>query len=226
MTISFARTIILYLLVVIALRIMGKRQMGELSPAEFVITLLVSELAAIPMQNISTPLIYGIMPILTLLSFEIILSSIFIRSRRIRKIFAGRTSILIENGKVNQKEMRRLRLTLDELLEELRLKSFMDISTVKYAILESNGELSVFPFSKNESVTRADLGLDEDVSFMPHTLICDGIFIKHEANTIGKDKKWVKNELLKRNLYSFDDVFLMQADETGSVFIIPKEKNR
>ncbi len=226
MTVSFARTIILYLLVVIALRVMGKRQMGELSPAEFVITLLVSELAAIPMQDISTPLIYGIMPIFTLLALEIIISTIFMRSRRIRKIFAGRTSILIENGKINQDEMTRLRLTLDELLEELRLKSFMDISMVKYAILEANGELSVFPFSKNESLTRGDVGLDADTSSLPYTIICDGVYIKNEVRKLGRDEKWVKNELSKHNLYSFNDVFLMQLDELGNVFVIPKEKKK
>ncbi len=226
MTISFARTIILYLLVVIALRIMGKRQMGELSPAEFVITLLVSDLAAIPMQNISTPLIYGIMPILTLLSLEILISTLFMHNRRIRKFFAGRTSILIENGKINQKEMTRLRLTLDELLEELRLKSFLDISTVKYAILEANGELSVFPFSKNESVTRSDIGLEDEVSFLPHTIICDGVYIQSEAEKLNVDRAWTQSQLKKHSISSFKEVFLMQADENGNVLVIPKERRK
>lgn len=226
MTISFVRTIILYLLITIALRAMGKRQVGELSPAEFVITILVSELATIPMQSTGTPLVYGVMPILTLLSLEIIISSLFLKNRWIRKIAVGRTSILIENGKINQKEMERLRLTLDELLEELRLKGFIDIKQVKYAILEANGELSVFPFSKDQAATRSDLGIREDDTFLPHTVISDGIFIRSEAARLKKSEKWLYKELSKQGITSYNEVFLMQIDEKDNVLIVPKEKNK
>ncbi len=226
MTISFVRTIILYLLITIALRAMGKRQVGELSPAEFVITILVSELATIPMQSTGTPLVYGVMPILTLLSLEIIISSLFLKNRWIRKIAVGRTSILIENGKINQKEMERIRLTLDELLEELRLKSFIDISQVKYAILEANGELSVFPYSKDEPATRSDLGISDDNTFLPHTIISDGVYIKSETERLRKNKNWVFKELSKKGITTCSDVFLMQVDEKDNVLIIPKEKDK
>ena len=226
MTILFFRTIILYLVIIIALRIMGKRQIGELSSSEFVITILVSQLATVPMGSVSTPLIYGVIPILTLLSLEIIISSLFVKNRWIRKIVVGHTSILIENGKINQPEMKRLRLTLDELLEELRLKSFMDISTVKYAILEANGELSVFPFSKDESVTKSDINITEDTSFLPFTIISDGVLIKSEAERLGKNENWIKKQLAKKNIKSIHDVFLMQADENGGILIIPKEKKK
>ena len=226
MTVSFARTVILYLLIIFALRAMGKRQVGELSPSEFVITLLASELATIPMQNSGTPLIYGIMPILALLALEILISSLFLKSRRIRKIAVGKTSILIENGKINQSEMRRLRLTLDELLEELRLKGFIDINLVKYAILESNGELSVFHFSKYQPATRVDIGKNDDSTFLPHTIITDGVLIRSEIKNLNKTEKWVYNELSKKGIASYKDVFLMQADENGRVCIIPKEKKK
>lgn len=226
MTVSFARTVILYLLIIFALRAMGKRQVGELSPSEFVITLLASELATIPMQNSGTPLIYGIMPILALLALEILISSLFLKSRRIRKIAVGKTSILIENGKINQSEMRRLRLTLDELLEELRLKGFIDINTVKYAVLESNGELSVFPFSKDQPATREDIGKKDDSTFLPHTIITDGVLIRSEIKNLNKTEKWVYNELSKKGIASYKDVFLMQADENSRVCIIPKEKKK
>lgn len=226
MTILFFRTIVLYLVIIIALRVMGKRQIGELSSSEFVITILVSQLATVPMGSVSTPLVYGVIPILTLLSLEIIISSLFVKNRWIRKIVVGHTSILIENGKINQSEMKRLRLTLDELLEELRLKSFMDISTVKYAILEANGELSVFPFSKDESVTKSDINITEDTSFLPFTIISDGILIKSEAMRLGKNEAWIKKQLTKKKIKTIKDVFLMQADETGNILIIPKEKKQ
>ncbi len=226
MTITFIRTIILYLVVSIALRIMGKRQIGELSPNELVITLLFSELASLPMSSIETPLIYGVIPILTLLALEILISTLFLKSRWIRKIAVGKTSILIEDGKINQEEMKRLRLTLDEFLEELRLKGFIDISTVKYAILESSGELSVFPFGQDQNATRADLNKNNDNVFLPHTLISDGIFIESEAKKAGKNLKWVKKELKKQKIASVQDVFLMQTDDSGKTKTVVKEKKK
>lgn len=226
MTITFIRTVILYVVVSVALRIMGKRQIGELSPNELVITLLFSELAALPMGSVETPLLYGVVPILTLLALEILISTLFLKSRRIRKIAVGRTSILIEDGKINQDEMKRLRLTIDEFLEELRLKGFIDISTVKYAILESSGELSVFPFGQEQSATRADINKNDDNVFLPHTLISDGIFIENEAIKAGKDIEWVNKELKKRKIESIKEVFLMQTDTSGKIEIILKEKKK
>ncbi len=224
MTISFVRTIILYLLISIALRAMGKRQVGELSSAELVITLLFSELAAIPMESSDTPLLYGVVPILTLLALEILISSLFLKNRWIRKIAVGRTSILIENGKIDQLEMKKLRLTLDELLEELRLKSIIDISTVKYAILESNGELSVFQFGQEMPATRQDLNLNDDNTYLPRTIISDGVLIDSEMKKLSFEKKKIDKELKKHGINSHRDVFLMQADETGKTLVIPKEK--
>lgn len=226
MTITFLRTIILYLLVIIALRAMGKRQIGELSPAELVITLLFSELATIPMENPGTPLIYGIMPILTLLLLEILISSVFLKNRWIRKLTVGRISILISNGEINQKEMYRLRLTLDELLEELRIKGFLDISNVKYAILEASGELSVFPFGYEDTPTRADVGKHDDNMIFPYTIISDGVFIKKAAKLIGFTEKQAKKELSKQGITSYNDVFLMQVDDNKKTLIIPKEKKQ
>lgn len=226
MAVSFIRTIILYILIIFALRAMGKRQVGELSPSEFVITLLVSELATIPMQNTDTPLFFGIVPVLTLFSLEILLSSVFLKSRFIRKIIAGKTNILISNGKINQAEMKKLRLTLDELLEEIRLKGFIDISEIKYAILEANGELSVFPFSKNDSLTREDMNITSDTTFLPHTIISDGALIKSELLALNKTERWVYKQISKEGLCDFSEVFLMQVSENGKSVIIPKVKNK
>ena len=226
MTISIIRTIILYLLIIIALRAMGKRQVGELSPSEFVVTILVSELATIPMQSTATPLLYGMLPICALLALEILISTLFLKSRRARKLTVGKTSILIDNGKINQDEMKRIRLTIDELLEEVRLKGFIDISKVKYAILESNGELSVFPFGIYEPATREDVGKVDDSTKLPHTLIADGLLIKSELKRLQKGKAWIMRELKKRNIQSISDVFFKQSDRSGNLTIIPKEAKK
>lgn len=226
MAVSFIRTIIIYLVVTVALRVMGKRQIGELSPAEFVITMLVSELAAIPLQSTEVPIAFGIVPVLTLLSLEIIMSSIFLKSRFFRKIAIGKTNILIENGEINQKEMKKLRLTLDELLEELRLKGFINISEVKYAILESNGELSVFPFSKDAPATKSDLKIPGDTTYLPRTVISDGILIETEMKNLKLSNKEIEKELKKKKIESISEVFLMQADENKKFLIITKENRK
>ena len=122
--------------------------------------------------------------------------------------------------------MRKLRITLDELLEEIRLKGFLDISEVKYAIAEANGELSVFPFSKNDFVTREDMNITDEKTFLPHTIISDGVYVASEVSLLGKNKKWVYKELKKENITTFEEVFLMQSDSSGKTLIIPKEKKK
>ncbi len=225
MVVSFIRTIIIYIVVTIALRIMGKRQIGELSPSEFVITILVSELASIPLQSTNLPLAHGVIPILTLLSLELLTSMLFLKFRKLRKIAVGRISILIENGKINQSEMKKIRLSLDELLEEIRLKGFIDIKQVKYAILEASGELSVFPFSADSPVTRSDMKLKDETTFLPHTIISDGVFIESEAQKMNLTQKQLQRELSNHKIRNIKDVFLMQMTEKGSFMIIKKDKN-
>ena len=226
MSTIFIRTLILYMLIAVALRAMGKRQMGELSPSEFVITLLFSELASLPMEDTETPLLYGFIPVLTLLALEILISSLFLKNRWIRKLINGKTSVLIENGEINQAEMARLRLTLDELIEELRLKNFINISDVKYAILESNGELSVFPFGQEQNASRSDVGKNDDNVFLPYTVISDGVFAEKEAEKLGLSEKQINKELKKRGITSKQDVFLLQIDEKQNIFLVPKENRK
>ncbi len=214
MTISLIRTIVLYLIVVLILRVMGKRQIGELSPAELVITILISELAAIPMQDTAIPLAHGIIPIFTLLAIELIVSTITLKSRFLRKIIVGTASILIENGEINQKEMHRLRLNLDELLEELRLNGHADIAQVDIAILEANGKLSVFPNSPPETKE------------LPVTLISDGKLISAALPRAKKNLAWVNRELKKHGIKQVKHVFLMQLDDAGNITLIPRDKYR
>ena len=150
MLITFIRTIILYLLVITAIRVMGKRQIGELHPSELVVTIMISELAAIPMQATSVPLIYGILPILTLIIAEVLFSYITLKSEKARSIISGKPSILIKNGIINENELRKLRFNLNDLLEELRINNYPNIKDVEFAILETSGQLSVIPKSQKE----------------------------------------------------------------------------
>ena len=212
MIISITRTIILYLLVVFILRVMGKRQIGELSPSDLVITILISELATIPMQDDTIPLLHGIAPILTLLAIELLVSTLTLKSRFSRKVIVGSASVLIENGEINQNEMRRLRLNLDELLEELRLKGHSNIANVEVAILESNGKLSVFPSSPPEEKN------------LPVTLISDGKLITPALKRAKKEVSWIKNELKKHGVSRIRDVFLFQLDGNKKIILIPRDK--
>ena len=153
MVIAFLRTIILYLFIIVGIRLMGKRQVGELEPSELVLALLIADLAAVPMQDFGIPLLTGIIPILTLLCLTMALSVLTMKSVRFRAVLCGRPSIIVENGKLHQREMQKNRFTVDELMEELRMKGITDLNSIKYAILETNGQISVLPYAAQQPVT-------------------------------------------------------------------------
>ena len=173
MIIAFLRTIILYLLIIAGIRLMGKRQVGELEPSELVLDLIIADLAAVPMQDFGIPLLSGIIPILTLLSVTMVLSVLTMKSVKFRAIVCGRPSIIVENGRLNQQEMRRNRFTVDELNEELRVQGITDLSTVKYAILETNGRVSVIPYANQRPVTAEQMNLFPDDVGLPLVIIND-----------------------------------------------------
>ena len=156
---ALIRTVILYILIIAGVRLMGKRQVGELEPSELVLSLLIADLASVPMQDLGIPLHAGVVPILALLSLTMILSVLTMKSIRFRTLMCGRPSIVVRDGKVDQGEMRRNRLTVDELLEELRGQGYTDLARVKYGILETNGRLSVLPYAEQRPATARQLGL-------------------------------------------------------------------
>lgn len=211
MTIAFVRTLILYIVVIIALRLMGKRQIGELSPSELVVTILISDLAAIPMQDPGISILNGIIPILSLLCLEIIISTILLKSKLSRKILVGSSSILIDNGKINHNEIKRMRITVDELVEELRLKDYPDITCVKYAILETNGKISVIPFPEKDG---------QSGCVLPITLISDGKLNSSSLSQINKDMTWLNKQIKKGGFSGINDVLLMQyvIEEDRAIF--------
>ena len=182
MVIAFVRTIILYLLIIVGIRLMGKRQVGELEPSELVLALIIADLAAVPMQDFGIPLLSGIIPILTLLAITMIISVLSMKSVQFRILLCGRPSIIVENGTICQKEMIKNRFTVDELMEELRMKGVTDISNIKYAILETNGQISVLPFSNQLPPTAKDMNIAPQENGLPLVLINDGHILEHNRS--------------------------------------------
>lgn len=194
------RTLLLYALVIISLRIMGKRQIGEMQPSELVVAIMISDLAAVPMQAIDIPLVTGIIPVLTLIVTEIIMSYISLKSRRVRKFISGEPSIIIYNGHVNEGELERLRFNMNDLLEQLRLNNYSDISDVDCAIMETNGKISIIPKSGAKSVTLSDLNITDSGGGLQHLIISDGEINKGELKKIGRNDAWLAKELKKQGL--------------------------
>lgn len=226
MVIAFLRTIILYIFIIIGIRLMGKRQVGELEPSELVLALLIADLAAVPMQDFGIPLLTGLIPILTLLCLTMALSVLTMKSIKFRAILCGRPSIIVENGKLHQREMKRNRFTLDELMEELRMKGVTDLSTVKYAILETNGQLSVLPFAAQQPPTARDLDLSLPEPGLPVILINDGRIMSRALHHRGLDEAWLDQQLRQHHVRHIRDVFLLSVDETNRVCLIEKEAVR
>ncbi|SEF51353.1 Uncharacterized membrane protein YcaP, DUF421 family [Caloramator fervidus] len=217
--IVFIRTIILYIFVVTVMRIMGKRQIGELQPFELVIAIMLSELAAIPMQEPGVPLINGIIPILTLMILEVTISYLSLKFQFIRKIVCGEPSILIKDGKVLEEELRRQRFNLDDLFEELRLLNYFNINDIQYAILETNGKLSIIPKPDKAPLTKKDLNIVSPPEKLPISLILDGKLQKKNLEISGYDENWLKQQLKLNNIEKYEDVFIAMLDTKGQLFI-------
>lgn len=222
MILSFSRTVILYLVLIAAMRCLGKRQIGQLEPSEFVVAMLIADLAAIPMQNSGIPLLSGLVPILTVLGLELVLSGFALGSVRFRRLLCGKPVILIENGKPIQQNLRQTRVTLDELSSHLRQKDVLDMATVQYAILETDGNLSVFPFPEEAPATARDAGVPVRQQNIPLTIIEDGFFSRDNLKKAGKDEKWL-DSLLKKKKSDIRDTFLLTVDASGQVNWIGKE---
>ena len=221
---AFLRTIILYFLIMLGLRLMGKRQIAELEPSELVLTLMISDLASVPMQDFGIPLLAGIVPIVTLMALALLMSQMFLHSLRFRNFLCGTPSVLIRNGEVQQEELRKNRYTLDELLEELRGQGITAISDVQYAVLENSGKLSILPRAGAQPPTADRLGLAEtEPVTLPVVLINDGRVLSRNLHSCKKDLSWLQQILKERQLSSPKEVFLLTLDEQGQVFCIKKE---
>ena len=214
---------ILYLVIIAGVRLMGKRQVGELEPSELVLSLIIADLASVPMQDYGIPLLTGVAPILTLLALTMVLSVGTMKSRRLRALLCGRPSMVIRNGKLDVGEMRRNRLTVDELLEELRCKGYADPAAIRYAILETNGQLSVLPYADQKPPTAQQMALFVAETDPPRVLVSDGEILEGNLRALGRDRKWLDQRLEERGCSGLEAVFLLLVDQTGSIYLARKD---
>lgn len=221
---ALIRTVILYLFLTLGLRLMGKRQIGELEPGELVLTMMLSDLATVPMQDFGIPLLSGLIPILTLLSLSLLLSQLSLQNLCFRALVCGTPAVLIRNGTIQQETMQKHRYTLDELLEELREQGISEVSDVKYAVLENSGHLSVFPWAHKQAATPEQLGVDiKDEVVLPLVLINDGRTLSTNLTACGKDALWLEKILRKNGYSSPSEVFLLTLDQNDRIFTVRKE---
>ena len=217
------RTIILYVLIIAGVRLMGKRQVGELEPSELVLSLIIADLASVPMQDYGIPLLTGVVPILALLCVTMILSVLTMMYVGFRAVLCGRPSVVVRNGALDQREMARNRLTVDELLEELRAQGYTDLSVVKYAILETNGKLSVLPYADQKPPTAREMAVAVQESGLPRVVVSDGRLLEHNLKALGHDRPWLEGQLRKRGCAGPEEVFLMLVDEQEQIYLARRE---
>ena len=216
------RTLIMYSVLVLVIRLLGKRQIGQMAPSEFVVTMLIANLASITLEETDAPLTAGLIPIGTVLVIEMILSHISLKSIRFRKLLCGKPVILIENGRILQENLRATRVTLDELMGHLREKDVLDVETVQYAILETNGNLSVFPYPKEMPPSARDLGVTPKDRFLPVTIIEDGYLFRENLTRAGKDEAWVR-KILGEYRSGISGTWLLTVDKSDHVVWLGKE---
>jgi len=224
LAIVFIRTVIVFVVLILSMRIMGKRQLGELELSEVVVAVLISDMASHPLQDIGVPLLNGLLPVIVLLCCEILISGAIVKSVRFRAFICGRPSILIENGKIIQAEMKRCRFTIDELTEDLRKKGVTDISTVKYAILETDGTLNALPYSTEKPPSAAAMNIQAEDFSIPYSIISDGKVIERNLINSGHDIQWLNNQLSSRNIKSPKDVYYMTVDNFEKVYFLAREQ--
>ena len=219
------RTVIIYIILIGTMRLMGKRQLGELEISELVTTLLLSEIAAAPIGDPTIPVIYAVIPLITILTLEITLSIILLKCPRLKNIASARPSILIRHGKVDQKELKRIRISIDELISEIRQTGLSSFAEVDYAILEQNGKISVIPRKNAQPPTAADLGLHLTESGIVHALLEDGVINRYNLDLLSLGEDWLQARLAERVLAA-SDVFFLGIDDSGALYWIEQEDHK
>jgi Predicted membrane protein len=204
---------------------MGKGELSKLDPFQMVILFMIAELAAIPIESLDISLLNGATAIITLLFLEVVISILSLKSQKLNNFFNGKPSLIIEQGKINSDELKSLRITIDDLTEQLRLKNFPSISDVDYAILESNGDLSVIPKSDKAPLTKKDLNASPSKTFMPMVLLSDGVLFQKNLRMLGKNENYLKKELLKYKIKDYSEVFLCFFDENKQLHVYINDRN-
>ncbi len=217
------RTVILYILVFIVTRLMGKRQIGQLQPFELAVAIMVSALAAVSMEDISIPLINSIIPILLIMSMQILVSVLSLKYSSARVMLCGKPSIVIMNGKIQESEMKNLRININDLLEQLRVAGYYNLADVEFAIFETNGQVSVLPKSQKRPVNPEDFNISTEYEGVSHSLIIDGQINYDNLNKVGLTEEWLRQKLLKFGINDASNVLLASIDSGGRLFFQEKD---
>ncbi len=223
MIVCLIRTMILYFAVVAAVRIMGKRQLGELGPSELVVAVMISDLATAPMQDPGIPLFYGLLPVMLLLTLEMLLSSLTSSSIKFRILLCGKPSLVIKDGQIQEKEMRRNRYTIDDLLVSLRQQGVTEIDSVMSAVLETDGTISILLKPEYVPASVKDLGIAAKQYAYPVAVICDGRLLRNNLQLLGFDRNWLRLQLRQHGVSDVAQVYLLTADRFGHTFLAKKE---
>ena len=223
MLINFFRAIILYLIVLIVMRLMGKREIGQLQPFELAISIIIADLATIPMADTGIPIGNGIVPILGLLVMHLLISLINLKSIKAREIICGKPRILIYRGKINEKALRKEMFTINELQESLRGNNIVNLGDVEYAILETNGQVTVIQKPEKRGTTPEDFNITPEYEGIPYDLVIDGKIMKENLKILGKNYAWLKKEVGKFNMLP-EEALVVTLDGKGQIFCQKKEK--
>lgn len=225
MLINFFRSILLYIIVLLVMRMMGKREIGQLQPFELAISIMIADLATIPMTDTGIPITNGIVPIMGLLAMHVAISFINLKSLKAREIICGKPSILIYRGKIQENALKKERFTINELQERLRGENIVNIGDVEYAILETSGQVTVIQKPNKRNATPEDFGITPDYEGIPYDLIVDGKIMYHNLKAIQKDYNWLNNEIKKFNT-SPENVLIATIDGKGQFFCQEKSKGK
>lgn len=222
----FIRTLIIYLLVIVVLRLGGKAEVGQMKPSELVFILMIADLAATPLSDDNIPLLHGLFPILALLLGQMTISVLTLKSRWLRKVFVGQPTILIRHGKIVERELLRQRICVDDLLEQLRVSGYCDIKKIDTAVLEPSGDLSVFAWQADEPLCARDLGLAVRQTGVCFTLVSDGKLSHSNLKKSGHNMQWLTKTMHAHGVKHVEDILLFSVDEAGGVYLQQKEMGK
>lgn len=225
MIITFFRSIVLYIIVLIVMRLMGKREIGQLQPFELAISIMIADLASIPMADIGIPIFNGIIPILGLLAMHLIISLLNLKSMKAREIICGKPSILIYRGKINEKVLKKERFTINELEERLRANNVFNLGDVEYAILETSGQVTVIQKPEKRNTTPQDFKIVPEYEGIPYDLVVDGKIMHANLREIGKDYNWLKKQVEKFKMKP-EEALVVTMDGKGQIFCQGKENKK
>lgn len=225
MTVVFIRAVILYCVLIFSVRLMGKRQIGELQPSELAITILISNIATLPVEDLSIPLVTGLLPVLTLVCLDVLMSWLSVKSKKMRGLVSGEPVIIISDGKVDQQKLYNLRFTTDDLMEAIRSQGIFDLAEVQFAVVETTGKISVYPKFKNRPVTNEDMNIKNASNDPPAMVVQDGKVMESSLKRLGLGRQWL-DKILSENDIHETDIFIMTAETAGKYRIIKKELSK